>query len=151
MGLAPIPAGGIIFRKEEYLQVMAVDSPYLTVKTQSTIVGTRLGASSAATYAIIKYFGKKGYCKMAKELMDNTHYLKRGLEDIGYEVVCEPELNILAFNHPKIEAHKFAEKLEKLGWKISVAKCPVAIRVVLMNHIKKKHLKELLEDLKEIY
>ena len=65
MGLAPIPAGGIIFRKEEYLQVMAVDSPYLTVKTQSTIVGTRLGASSAATYAIMKYFGKNGYSKLS--------------------------------------------------------------------------------------
>ena len=45
MGLAPIPAGGIIFRKQEYLDVMAIDSPYLTVKKQSTIVGTRLGAS----------------------------------------------------------------------------------------------------------
>ena len=152
MGLAPIPAGGIIFRKEEYLQVMAVDSPYLTVKTQSTIVGTRLGASSAATYAIINYFGKKGYSKMAQELMDNTYFLKEGLESIGYELVCNPELNLLAFNHPNIETHEFAEKLEKLGWKVSVAKCPTeAIRVVLMNHIKKSHLKELLEDLKEIY
>ncbi|WP_295614249.1 tyrosine decarboxylase MfnA, partial [uncultured Methanobrevibacter sp.] len=46
MGLAPIPAGGIIFRKKEYLNVMAVDSPYLTVKTQSTVVGTRIGAST---------------------------------------------------------------------------------------------------------
>ena len=27
MGLAPIPAGGIIFRKKEFLDVMAVDSP----------------------------------------------------------------------------------------------------------------------------
>ena len=152
MGLAPIPAGGIIFRKEEYLQVMAVDSPYLTVKTQSTIVGTRLGASSAATYAIINYFGKKGYSKMAQELMENTYFLKEGLESIGYELVCNPELNLLAFNHPNIETHEFAEKLEKLGWKVSVAKCPTeAIRVVLMNHIKKSHLKELLEDLKEIY
>ena len=151
MGLAPIPAGGIIFRKEEYLQVMAVDSPYLTVKTQSTIVGTRLGAASAATYAILKYFGKQGYAKMAKEMMDNTWYLKEGLEDIGYELVREPELNLLAFNHPKIEAHELAEKLDELGWKVSVAKCPVAIRIVLMNHIKKSHLKELLEDLKEIY
>ena len=151
MGLAPIPAGGIIFRKEEYLQVMAVDSPYLTVKTQSTIVGTRLGAASAATYAILKYFGKQGYAKMAKEMMDNTQYLKEGLEDIGYELVREPELNLLAFNHPKIEAHELAEKLDELGWKVSVAKCPVAIRIVLMNHIKKSHLKELLEDLKEIY
>ncbi len=152
MGLAPIPAGGIIFRKEEYLQVMAVDSPYLTVKTQSTIVGTRIGAASAATYAIINYFGKKGYSQLAQELMDNTYYLKDGLQEIGYEIVCEPELNLLAFNHPNIKPRDFAEKLEKLGWNVSVAKCPIeAIRVVLMNHIKKRHIKELLEDLKEIY
>lgn len=151
MGLAPIPAGGIIFRKKEYLQVMAVDSPYLTVKTQSTIVGTRLGASSAATYAIMNYFGKKGYSKLAQNLMENTYFFKNGLEKIGYNVVCEPELNIVAFNHPDIEAHQLAEKLDKLGWKVSVAKCPIAIRVVLMNHIKKSHLKKLLEDLEKIY
>ncbi|MBQ6345813.1 MAG: tyrosine decarboxylase MfnA [Methanobrevibacter sp.] len=151
MGLAPIPAGGIIFRKEEYLEVMAVDSPYLTVKTQSTIVGTRLGASSAATYAIMKYFGKQGYCKLAEELMENTRFLEKGLIEIGYEVVCKPELNIVAFNHPDMDAHVLAEKLEKLDWKVSVAKCPKSIRVVLMNHIKKHHLKILLEDLKEIF
>lgn len=151
MGLAPIPAGGILFRKEEYLEVMAVDSPYLTVKTQSTIVGTRLGASSAATYAIMKYFGKEGYKKLAKNLIDNTVFFKEGLEDLGYDVVCEPELNIVAFNHPKVDANELAEKLENKGWKVSVAKCPKSIRVVLMNHIKLNHLKELLEDLKEIY
>ena len=151
MGLAPIPAGGIIFRKEEYLEVMAVDSPYLTVKTQSTIVGTRLGASSAATYAIMKYFGREGYCKIAEDLMDNTQYLKNGLLKIGYEVVCEPELNIVAFNHPNMDVNVLANKLEELNWKVSVAKCPAAIRIVLMNHIKKEHLKKLLEDLKEIY
>ena len=151
MGLAPIPAGGILFREEEYLEVMAVDSPYLTVKTQSTIVGTRLGASSAATYAVMKYFGKEGYSKLAKDLMDNTYFFKEGLEDLGYVVVCEPELNIVAFNHPTMETNELAEKLEELGWKVSVAKCPVAIRVVLMNHIKLEHLKKLLEDLKEIF
>ena len=151
MGLAPIPAGGIIFRCEEYLDVMAVDSPYLTVKTQSTIVGTRLGASSAATYAIMKYFGKEGYSKIAKELMDNTAFFAEGLKEIGYEIVCEPELNIVAFNHPNMDAHVLAQKLEDLDWKVSVAKCPVAIRVVLMNHIKRNHLEELLEDLKEIF
>ena len=53
--------------------------------------------------------------------------------------------------HPDIEAHQLAEKLDKLGWKVSVAKCPIAIRVVLMNHIKKSHLKKLLEDLEKIY
>ena len=151
MGLAPIPAGGIIFRKEEYLDVMAIDSPYLTVKTQSTIVGTRLGASSAATYAIMKYFGKEGYCELSKNLMDITYFLKDGLVDLGYDIVCEPELNIVAFNHPTVDANTLAKKLEEYGWKVSVAKCPIAIRIVVMNHIKKSHIKELLEDLKEIY
>ncbi|WP_298500181.1 tyrosine decarboxylase MfnA [uncultured Methanobrevibacter sp.] len=151
MGLAPIPAGGIIFRKEEYLEVMAVDSPYLTVKTQSTIVGTRLGASSAATYAVMKYFGRKGYCDLAEDLMKTTRFFYDGLVEIGYDVVCEPELNIVAFNHPDMETNELAQKLEKLDWKVSVAKCPKSIRVVLMNHIKMNHIKELLEDLKEIY
>ena len=151
MGLAPIPAGGIIFRDEEYLDVMAVDSPYLTVKTQSTIVGTRLGASSAATYAVMKYFGKEGYIQMNQTLMENTRFLYENLKKIGYEVVCEPELNIVAFNHPTIETNVLAEKLKNLGWQVSVAKCPVAIRVILMNHIKKNHIEELLKDLKEIF
>ena len=151
MGLAPIPAGGIIFRKEEYLDVMAVDSPYLTVKTQSTIVGTRLGASSAATYAIMKYFGKEGYLKLAQGMMNNTHFLAENLKKIGYEIICEPELNIVAFNHPNMDTNELALKLEELGWKVSVSKCPIAIRIVLMNHIKKSHLEELLEDLKEIF
>ena len=151
MGLAPIPAGGIIFRYEEYLDVMAVDSPYLTVKTQSTIVGTRLGASSAATYAIMKYFGKEGYSKLAQNMMENTKFFAENLKKLGYEIICEPELNIVAFNHPDMNANDLAKKLEDLGWKVSVAKCPVAIRVVLMNHIKKNHLVELLKDLEDIY
>ena len=50
-----------------------------------------------------------------------------------------------------MSADDLAEKLEELNWKVSVAKCPKAIRIVLMNHIKRNHLKELLEDLKEIF
>ena len=80
---------------------MAVDSPYLTVKTQSTVVGTRIGASTAATYALLKYFGRSGYSKLAKNLMENTSFLKDCLKKIGYEVIVEPELNIVAFNHPE--------------------------------------------------
>ncbi len=151
MGLAPIPAGCILFRKKEYLDVMAIDSPYLTIKSQSTIVGTRLGAASAATYGIMKYLGKEGYTKLAKELMYNTYFFKSGLEKIGYIVIAEPELNIVAFNHPKIETHELADILKSYGWRVSVASCPLSIRVVLMNHIKKKHLNELLTDLKEIF
>ena len=152
MGLAPIPAGGIIFRKKEYLEVMAVDSPYLTVKTQSTIVGTRLGASTVATYALLKYFGRSGYAELADRLMQNTLFLKESLEKIGYDIIVEPELNIVAFNHPQKSPDELSKELEKInGWKVSVANCPKAIRIVLMNHVTKTHLKDFLNDLKELY
>ena len=150
MGLAPIPAGGILFRDESYLKAMNVDSPYLTVKQQSTIVGTRLGATSAATYAVMKHLGREGYRNNAKEALDNAFFLAREVEKLGYELVVEPKLNIVAFNHPKIETEKLASLLEERNWKVSCSHCPKAIRVILMSHVKRHHLFELIEDLKEI-
>ena len=99
----------------------------------------------------MKYFGKEGYTEIAKNLMGNTNYLYDNLIDIGYEVICKPELNIVAFNHPDMETNELADKLSQYNWNVSVSKCPVAIRIVLMNHIKKSNLKELIEDLKEIF
>lgn len=150
MGLAPIPAGGILFRDQSYLDAMSVDSPYLTIKNQSTIVGTRLGASSAATFAVMKYFGKEGYFNNAKLAMEKTEFLAENLKDLGYELVVEPKMNIVAFNHPKLETDELAQLLEDKNWKISCSAYPKAIRVILMNHIKKEHLIELLKDLEEI-
>ena len=137
MGLSPIPSGGILF-------------PYLTIKNQSTIVGTRLGASAAATYAVMSYLGKEGYANNAIEAMEKTHFLADNLKNLGYELIVEPKLNIVAFNHPYLETFELAQLLEERNWKISCSSYPKAIRVILMNHIKKEHLVELISDLDEI-
>lgn len=150
MGLSPIPSGGILFRDQSYLDSMSVDSPYLTIKHQSTIVGTRLGASAAATYAVMSYLGKEGYAKNAELSLEKTHFLAENLKKLGYELIVEPKLNIVAFNHPYLETFELAELLENRNWKVSCSSYPKAIRIILMNHIKKEHLIELLQDLKEI-
>lgn len=150
MGLSPIPSGGILFRDQSYLDAMSVDSPYLTIKNQSTIVGTRLGAASAATYAVMKFLGKDGYARNAEIALEKTHFLADNLKRLGYELIVEPKLNIVAFNHPKLETEELAGLLEERNWKISCSSYPKAIRVILMNHIKKEHLIELIDDLEEI-
>ena len=150
MGLSPIPSGGILFRDQSYLDAMSVDSPYLTIKNQSTIVGTRLGASAAATYAVMSYLGKEGYANNAINALEKTHFLAENLKKLGYELVVEPKLNIVAFNHQYLETFELAQLLEERNWKISCSSYPKAIRVILMNHIKKEHLVELLNDLDEI-
>jgi len=150
MGLAPIPSGCILFRKKEYLDVMAVNAPYLTNKKQSTIVGTRLGAPAAATLAVMDYFGIEGYENAAVSAMENTQFLKENLIKEGYILTVEPKLNIVSFNHPNISADEMALKLEAKGWLVSVSSYPLAIRIVVMNHITKNHLNDFIKDLKEI-
>lgn len=150
MGLSPIPSGGILFRNQSFLDAMSVDSPYLTIKNQSTIVGTRLGASAAATYAVMSYLGREGYRKHAEIALEKTHFLAENIKKLGYDLIVEPKLNIIVFNHPNLETGELARLLEDRNWKISCSSYPKAIRIILMNHIKKKHLIEFINDLDEI-
>ena len=108
------------------------------------------GASAAATYAVMEYMGKEGYTKLALEAMEKTKVLKEGLLKIGYELVVEPELNIIAFNHPNIDTNSLAELLEEKNWSVSVSSYPKAIRIILMNHVTLDNINDFLNDLKII-
>jgi len=150
MGLAPIPTGGILFRDEKYLDVMSIETPYLTEKKQSTIVGTRTGASAAATWALLKYMGKEGYTALSINCMEITKTLAQGLKELGLELITEPELNIVAFKSEKMSVDELAQKLSDKGWAVSISSYPRAIRIIVMPHIKKEHITQFLIDLKQI-
>ena len=150
MGLAPIPTGGILFREKRYLEAMSIETPYLTEDRQSTIVGTRTGASTAATWALMKYLGREGYIKISKQCMEITKLLYDGMMESGFEVVTEPQLNIVAFKSKEISVDEIAERLEKLGWAVSISSHPRAIRIIVMPHIKEEHVNAFLKDLKGI-
>lgn len=150
MGLAPIPSGGILFREKKFLDAMAVKSPYLTTKEQYTIVGTRLGAPAAATWAVMKHMGREGYSKLADECMINTYFLANALQKEGFELATTPELNIVGFNHPKIATDDLAQMLENKGWMVSTSSYPKAIRIVLMGHITQLHLVDFIATLGQI-
>lgn len=150
MGLAPIPTGGILFREKRYLDVMSIETPYLTEDCQSTIVGTRTGASTAATWALLKYLGMEGYQKVASQCMEITHILAQGVKDAGFKLVTQPQLNIVSFVGEKISVEDIAQKLEEKGWAVSIASHPKAIRIIVMPHLKREHIETFLKDLNEI-
>jgi tyrosine decarboxylase/aspartate 1-decarboxylase len=150
MGLTIIPTGCIIYREKKYLDLISVDSPYLTVKKQATIVGTRSGASSAATWAMLKYMGKEGYSQLANSCMINTNFLADALLKEGFSLITKPQLNILGFNHPKIDMNDLVKAIEEKSWRVSTSSYPKAIRIVVMPHIKNTHLREFMRDLREI-
>lgn len=150
MGLAPIPTGGILFRHRKYLESMSIETPYLTEDRQSTIVGTRTGASTAATWALLKHLGRDGYRKIATRCMELTDFLADGIEKAGFELVTEPELNIVAFHSPKMTMDEISQGMMDKGWLPSVSAYPAAIRIIVMPHIKKEHLLNFLSDLTDL-
>lgn len=150
MGLAPIPTGGILFRELKYLEAMAIETPYLTEDLQSTVVGTRTGAATAATWALLKHLGRVGYTEVAKKCMEITHILAEGVERAGFVLVTRPELNIVAFNSKDIPIEEIARRLEDKGWAVSLASYPRAIRIIVMPHLKLEHIEAFLVDLEAI-
>ncbi len=151
MGLAPIPSGGILFRKKEYLEKLAVKTPYLTKEKQTTLVGTRSGASTAAIWTLLNYYGMDGYKEIVDNAMSLTLYTYNKLSEMKHVFpVTKPELNLITFTVDSFDVDDLHDKLLNYGWNVSVAEYPHAIRVVLMPHVKKVHVDQFLNDLEKI-
>ncbi len=151
MGLAPVPAGGILFRHSEHLDKLAVKTPYLTRNKQTTIVGTRSGAATAATWTLLKYYGREGYQKIVKDAITLTQYTYDKLKDMDHiNLICKPELNLISFNTDIKSVDVLKQELYGCGWRVSVAQRPHVVRLVLMPHVKKEHIDMFLKDLKEL-
>ena len=148
MGMATIPAGGILFRDSSYLRYIMTHTPYLTDKVQYTFVGTRSGASVAATWAVFESLGREGFTKTAKHCIRLTKLLSSGLESLGFKLITRPTLNIVAFRCADYKL--LAETLKRRGWFVSTVPRLDCIRIVVMPHVQYRHITALLIALKEI-
>jgi tyrosine decarboxylase/aspartate 1-decarboxylase len=148
MGMAAIPAGGILFKDAKELDLIKTETLYLTDKVQYTFVGTRTGAAVASAWAVFKALGREGYQKVIGDCIKNTKLLSEGVKKHGFKLVVEPTLNLVAFSSTNTKS--LAEKLRAKGWFISYLPRYDCIRIVVMPHVKRHHLEAFLDDLREI-
>ncbi len=151
MGLAPIPAGGILFRNEAIMKSVSTEIPYLTGgnTVQTTIVGTRSGASAVAVWALLMHLGREGYKAVVKRCMSLTKNLAEGIEKMDkVSLVTKPVMNIVGIKSDFKDIRIVALKLREKGWAISLF--PNHVRVVVMPHVKPIHVHGFLKDLKRI-
>ena len=148
MGMAAIPAGGILFKDAKVLDSIKTETIYLTDRVQYTFVGTRTGAAAASAWAVFKALGREGYQKVVGDCIKNTKLLAEGVEKQGFKLVVEPTLNLVAFRSANTKS--LAKKLRAKGWFISYLPRYDCMRIVVMPHVKKRHVVAFLEDLYEI-
>jgi len=149
MGLSTIPSGALLFRSPSFLDSLKVNTPYLTTKAQFTLTGTRSGASAAATYAVMKHLGRKGYRKNVQYCMQLTAKLVEEARKLGFEPLIEPVMNVIALRVPNPDLVR-EQLLRKFGWNVSITRTPRSLRLVLMPHNTARDIEEFLQDLKKV-
>lgn len=151
MGLAPIPAGGMLFRNEKLREAIAWNISYLAggEAKNATIVCTRSGASVIAVWALMKYLGREGYSRIVNRCMQLTWRLADEIPRIkGLDIIVKPTMNVVGITSEAFDIRQVVQGLRQKGW--AVALFPRHIRIVVMPHIRKEHVDYFLEDLKSI-
>jgi tyrosine decarboxylase/aspartate 1-decarboxylase len=146
MGLSTIPAGGLLFREKACLLPLEIDTPYLTIRKQHSLTGTRSGAGIAATFAVMMYLGMEGYRKIVDNCMELTHRLVDEVQEFGVAPLIDPVMNIVALDVPDLD--KVRKKLRTRGWFTSITRSPDAMRLVIMPHLSDEALTLFISDLK---
>jgi tyrosine decarboxylase/aspartate 1-decarboxylase len=139
MGLSTIPCGCLLLRKPEQFGTLNVDTPYLTVKKECTLAGTRPGADVAGAYAVIKLLGREGFRAVVAGCMENTRRLVEGMEAFGYTRAVDPVMNVATF-----EAGPVPE-----GWIVSHTRAG-HLRFVVMPHVTRDVIENFLADVAKI-
>jgi tyrosine decarboxylase/aspartate 1-decarboxylase len=151
MGLAPIPAGGILFRDEKMSEAVSMKIPYISggEMKQSTLLGTRSGASAVAVWALLMHLGRSGYAAVVERCLGLTWKLVEGIQSIeGVDIVTEPTMNIVGVKSDRIDVRLIFQELRKRGWAVSLFSD--YLRITIMPHTTPSHIRHLLEDLRMI-
>jgi tyrosine decarboxylase/aspartate 1-decarboxylase len=140
MGMSTIPAGCLLLREEEHLCSISVNTPYLTVKQEFTLSGTRPGAPVVGALAVLEYLGREGMEAVIAGCMKNTRRLITGMESFGINRAATPDVNVATFSPVDVP----------LPWQVSWTRNG-HLRIVCMPHVHAGIIESFLKDIGENY
>lgn len=126
-------ASTVLFRSEELKSHMIFDCddwPGGRMVTP-TLAGTRPGGAISAAWAVMNYLGVEGYRAKHKLVTDARQAVEQGVEQLGFQVLGEPRLGIVAFSHPDVDVFAVYKQMYKKGWFTSLTTDPKALHLML--------------------
>ncbi|WP_298674435.1 pyridoxal-dependent decarboxylase [uncultured Sphingomonas sp.] len=126
-------ASTVFFRTEALRQFMVFncnDWPGGAMITP-TLAGTRPGGAIAAAWAVMNFLGVAGYRALHAKVIDARERIQRGVEAMGYRVLGEPQLGLIAFTRDGLNLAATWAHLHAHGWFISVTTDPPGLHLML--------------------
>jgi tyrosine decarboxylase/aspartate 1-decarboxylase len=140
MGMSTIPAGCLLTREPDMLHTLNIDTPYLSVKQEYTLAGTRPGAPVVGALAVLDYLGIEGMKAIVSGCMKNTRRLIAGMETFGIPRAATPDVNVATFACRNVPE----------PWKVSWTR-QGHLRIVCMPHVHGDRIEAFLKDIGELY
>jgi sphinganine-1-phosphate aldolase len=96
-----------------------------------TLAGTRPGGAISAAWAVMNYLGIEGYKTKHALVTDAREAIESGVKDMGFNILGEPKLGIVAFSHPEHDVFAIYMQMYKRGWFTSLTTEPKALHLML--------------------
>lgn len=96
-----------------------------------TLAGTRPGGAISSAWAVMNYLGIEGYRKKHKMVTDARESIQKGIESLGFNVLGDPKLCIIAFNHPELDTFALYKQMYNRGWITSLTTEPQALHLMM--------------------
>ncbi|MEM1150284.1 MAG: aspartate aminotransferase family protein [Pseudomonadota bacterium] len=132
-GYAAKGASTVLFRSEALYGHMPFDLKGWSgapMKTP-TLAGTRPGGAIAAAWAVMNHLGVEGYRRLQGEVCATRERVEAGVKALGFEVLGNPMLGLIAFRHPDHHSFAIYGEIYRRGWFTSVTKEPPSLHLML--------------------
>lgn len=132
-GYAAKGASTVLFRSEALYEHMPFDMKQWSgapMKTP-TLAGTRPGGAISAAWAVMTHLGIDGYKRLQGQVCATRERVEEGVKRLGFEVLGNPMLGLIAFRHPEHHAFAIYGEIYRRGWFTSVTKEPPSLHLML--------------------
>jgi glutamate/tyrosine decarboxylase-like PLP-dependent enzyme len=132
-GFAAKGASTVLFRSGELYSHMAFDCDEWSGARMvtPTLAGTRPGGAIAAAWAVMNYLGVDGYREKHGTICAVRERIEKALTSLGFEILGEPKLALLAFRHPDYDPYALWGKLIERGWFTSITTEPPSLHLMI--------------------
>ncbi len=126
-------ASTVLFRSEDLHRYMVFDCsdwPGGRMITP-TLAGTRPGGAISAAWAVMNFLGIEGYRHKHGLVTKARSAVEEGVSKLGFEVLGEPQLGIVAFTHKEADVYTVYRNMYRKGWFTSLTTDPPALHLML--------------------
>lgn len=132
-GYAPKGASTVLYRSAELREHQIFRCPGWNngPMVTPTLAGTRPGGAIAAAWAVMRFLGVDGYREKAAAVLRARRGIEAGLKELGFAVLGEPKLGLIAFASPDADILAVSEAMRGRGWFSARLQSPPGMHLML--------------------